>query len=149
MHAGSGHSDAVDAAPDRDGARIGAEGLWNAWKRSSGIVALAVVLTLVAYGWFTMVVSGRTDRPTVTRRVLTPPPRKATRACSDETGGREQHERRAHGQRVLRHGERDERRSNDDRKRCHRRARSRRGIAEAGGLRLRWPPRTSQTIGGG
>jgi hypothetical protein len=51
----------VDAAPDRDGARVGAEGLWNAWKRSSGVVALAVVLTLVAYWWFTMVVSGPTD----------------------------------------------------------------------------------------
>ena len=51
----------MDAAPDRDGARVGAEGLWNAWKRSSGVVALAVVLTLVAYWWFTMVVSGPTD----------------------------------------------------------------------------------------
>lgn len=61
MPSGSRHSDVVDAAPERDGARIGAEGLWNAWKRSSVVVALAVILTLVAYWWFTMVVHGPTD----------------------------------------------------------------------------------------
>ena len=61
MPAGSGHSELVDAAPARDGGRVGAEGLWNAWKQSSGAVAFAVVLTLVAYWWFTMVVSGPSD----------------------------------------------------------------------------------------
>ena len=40
---------------------MGVQGLWSAWKRSSGVVALAIILTLVTYWWFTMVVNGPTD----------------------------------------------------------------------------------------
>ena len=47
--------------PETGGGRAGAEGLWNAWKRSRRAVALAVVMTLVAYWWFTMIANGPTD----------------------------------------------------------------------------------------
>jgi hypothetical protein len=47
--------------PESGGGRVGADGLLAAWKRTSAGVAVAVLLTLVAYWWYTMVVGGPSD----------------------------------------------------------------------------------------